>query len=85
MPTKIVLIFVMFFTLTSCNGQNNDSAKYIQAEPLHINRFDKDLFSLIEQENSSSETMFKQTYSNMLNTLGQGITKYKRYGKPSLP
>ena len=48
MVTKLIMACILSATLLSCNGQNTNTINYATVEPLHINRFDKDLFRLID-------------------------------------
>lgn len=53
MVTKLIMACILSATLLSCNGQNTNTINYATVEPLHINRFDKDLFRLIDTEDTT--------------------------------
>ena len=51
MKAKLLLIFSLSFYLFSCNGQNSHiPAAVTSAAPVKINRFDKELLKLVENE-----------------------------------
>ena len=57
----------------SCNGQNTNTINYATVEPLHINRFDKDLFRLIDTEDTTLQPELIKQYPEMLDIIGKGI------------
>lgn len=77
MVTKIILTFSLAIGLLSCNGQNMQNGPFTVATPIHINRFDKEVFRLIETNDTSRQVGIEQQYPQMLNVLGQGILNMK--------
>lgn len=73
MVPKILLTIALSVTMFSCNGQSAISADYSQVAPIHIHRFDKDLFRLIDTNDSTLQTQIRQDYRGMLDILGKGV------------
>lgn len=73
MVLKILLTIALSVTMFSCNGQSAISADHSQAVPIHIHRFDKDLFRLIDTNDSTLQTQIRQEYRSMLSILGKGV------------
>ena len=66
MVTKLIMACILSATLLSCNGQNTNTINYATVEPLHINRFDKDLFRLIDTEDTTLQPELIKQYPEML-------------------
>lgn len=80
---KIILTTIMTFCLFSCTGQNsNIPAAVTDAEPIHINRFDKDLYQLINTGDTSLIVGLNQKYPKMLELLGKGVLNMKSTSLP---
>ena len=62
MVTKLIMACILSATLLSCNGQNTNTINYATVEPLHINRFDKDLFRLIDTEDTTLQPELIKQY-----------------------
>ena len=73
MVTKLIMACILSATLLSCNGQNTNTINYATVEPLHINRFDKDLFRLIDTEDTTLQPELIKQYPEMLDIIGKGI------------
>lgn len=87
MKNKRSYSFLLLFSLVllSCNGQQSVIPKAItDAAPMHIQRFDKDLFSLISASSSDTtrEKQFSEQYPGMLKVLGQGILNMQSVSTP---
>ena len=66
MVTKLIMACILSATLLSCNGQNTNTINYATVEPLHINRFDKDLFRLIDTGDTTLQPELIKQYPEML-------------------
>jgi len=96
MVTKLIMACILSATLLSCNGQNTNTINYATVEPLHINRFDKDLFRLIDTEDTTLQPELIKQYPEMLDIIGKGILnlqtietpgffeKMRNYSEPTL-
>ena len=73
MVTKLIMACILSATLLSCNGQNTNTINYATVEPLHINRFDKDLFRLIDTGDTTLQPELIKQYPEMLDIIGKGI------------
>ena len=80
MKTKIFVILFLSIHLFGCKGQNTQIPSAItSAEPIVINRFDKDLFQWIETKDTVLLTQICNSYPHMLDILGKGILNMKSY------
>ena len=73
MVKKLIMACILSATLLSCNGQNTNTINYATVEPLHINRFDKDLFRLIDTGDTTLQPELIKQYPEMLDIIGKGI------------
>ena len=78
MVTKLIMACILSATLLSCNGQNTNTINYATVEPLHINRFDKDLFRLIDTGDTTLQPELIKQYPEMLDIIGKGILNLHR-------
>lgn len=83
MIIKMFLTIALSVALVSCNGQNTDTIRYAEAEPIHIHRFDKDLFRLVETPDTLLGQQIKQQYPRMLDIFGKGILNMQTPDDPS--
>jgi len=67
MVTKLIMACILSATLLSCNGQNTNTINYATVEPLHINRFDKDLFRLIDTGDTTLQPELIKQYPEPAN------------------
>ena len=77
MVTKLIMACILSATLLSCNGQNTNTINYATVEPLHINRFDKDLFRLIDTGDTTLQPELIKQYPEMLDIIGKGILNHR--------
>lgn len=83
MKSKLLLILSLSFYLFSCNGQNTHiPAAVTSAAPVKINRFDKELFKLVDTGDSTRQAEITGGYPQMLDVLGKGILNMK---SPAMP
>ena len=82
MVTKLIMACILSATLLSCNGQNTNTINYATVEPLHINRFDKDLFRLIDTEDTTLQPELIKQYPEMLDIIGKGILNLQTIETP---
>ena len=82
MVTKLIMACSVSATLLSCNGQNTNTINYATVEPLHINRFDKDLFRLIDTEDTTLQPELIKQYPEMLDIIGKGILNLQTIETP---
>lgn len=73
MVTRLIITCLLSATLLSCDGQNTRTIGYNAAEPLHINRFDKELFRLIDTGDTTLQARLAGQYPEMLDIIGKGI------------
>ena len=74
MKSKLFFILIFSCSLFSCNGQNSHiPAAVTTASPIHINRFDKELFKLIDTNDTTLQTEIAGRYPQMLDVIGKGI------------
>lgn len=83
MVIKTFLTIALSVTLMSCNGQNADATRYAEAEPVHIHRFDKDLFRMVNASDTALRQQIKQQYPQMLDIFGKGILNMQTPDDPS--
>ncbi|MEG1748588.1 MAG: gliding motility protein GldB [Tannerellaceae bacterium] len=69
----MIFTLILSVTLLSCNGQTADSARYASAEPIQIHRFDKEVYRLIDTDDSTLQAQISHQYPQMLAILAQGI------------
>lgn len=77
--TIISLTLILALTVTSCNGQSN---LYATADPVKVNRFDKELFKLIESGDTTLQAGLVRAYPEMLDILGKGVLNMKSVDAP---
>lgn len=83
MKSKLLLIFILSFSLFSCKGQNSHiPAAVTSAAPIPINRFDKALLKLIETGDTALQAEIARQYPQMLDILGKGVLNMK---SPAMP
>ena len=82
MVTKLIMACILSATLLSCNGQNTNTINYATVEPLHINRFDKDLFRLIDTGDTTLQPELIKQYPEMLDIIGKGILNLQTIETP---
>lgn len=79
---KILFSLTFSLCLISCNGQSNSSVADIQGSPIQINRFDRDLFELIESKDTVLQSRLAEQYPRMLEIAGKGIVNMQ---SPAMP
>lgn len=82
MSLKIFLTFLMTVCFCSCNGQNTNANSITTAVPKPINRFDKELFQVIESNDSLLFRQLLGKYPQMTEILGKGILNMQ---SPEIP
>lgn len=82
MMTKFIMTCILSILLISCNGQASDKFGYASAGPIHINRFDKDLFRLVETGDTTLQSKLIEQYPAMLDILGKGILNVQSPNAP---
>lgn len=83
MKVRVLLILSLSFHLFSCNGQNTHiPAAVTTASPIKINRFDKDLFRLVDTNDTTLQIAIARQYPGMLDVLGKGILNMQ---SPAMP
>lgn len=81
--SRSLFTLILNFSLFSCTGQNkNVPAPVTSAEPMHINRFDKDVYRLIETGDTTLQAGLNNQYPQMLDILGKGVLNMQ---SPTLP
>ena len=75
----IILTIPALSILYSCDGI---TGRTTPAEPIHINRFDKDLFQLIVQDTPELQEKIATDYPAMLSVIGLGIFNIKDTQQP---
>lgn len=73
---------ILSVLLISCNGQSSNKIGYALAGPIPINRFDKDLFRLIETGDTSLQSKLIERYPAMLDILGKGVLNIQSPATP---
>ncbi|RHJ95441.1 DUF2268 domain-containing putative Zn-dependent protease [Parabacteroides bouchesdurhonensis] len=81
MIAKTFLTILFSAALLSCTGQN--TATNTIATPIHIQRFDKELFDFINSGDTMQQQELKQTYLQMLDVLGKGILNLQTPDDPN--
>lgn len=82
MITRLFLTCLLFVCFTACQGQQAGSAIYAGATPVHIHRFDKKLFELIETDSPAIRQELLDEYPKMLDVLGKGILNMRSVDTP---
>ena len=67
-------IMLMFFVLSTFNSCDRIAGRNLSANPIHINRFDKDLFQLITLDTPELKRKIAAGYPDMLRVIGLGIS-----------
>ncbi len=80
MQFKLSLVIISVFIFISCKSQANNP--YSSADPIHINRFDKALFKLIETKDSTIERQLLAEYPTMMEVIGKGILNMQSTDMP---
>lgn len=81
--SKSLFTLILSFCLFSCTGQNKNVPEPVtSAEPIHINRFDKEIYKLIETGDTTLQAGISSQYPNMLDLLGKGVLNMQ---SPALP
>lgn len=74
MRSRLLMLFSLSLCLLSCTAQNpHIPAPVTSADPIRINRFDKELFRLIETNDTTQLMAFIRKYPQMLDVIGKGI------------
>ena len=76
MRNTLFLLFTLL-TLIFFNSCNIFSGRSSLAEPIHINRFDKDLFQLIIQDTPELMEKINTDYPEMIKVIGLGIFDFR--------
>lgn len=79
---KIFLTFLMTVSFCSCSGQNSHANSITTATPMPINRFDKEVFQLINSDDSTFNQQLLAKYPQMTEILGKGILNMQ---SPDIP
>ena len=79
---KIFLTFLMTVSFCSCNGQNSHANSITTATPMPINRFDKEVFQLINSDDNTLNQQLLAKYPQMTEILGKGILNMQ---SPDMP
>ncbi|MCD8193173.1 MAG: DUF2268 domain-containing putative Zn-dependent protease [Tannerellaceae bacterium] len=82
MITRLFLTGLLSVCFTACQGQQAGSAVYADATPVHINRFDKKLFELIQHDSPEKQEQVLTEYPEMLDVLGKGILNIRSVNTP---
>lgn len=82
MTKRLFMICLLSATLFSCLGQENDSTRYANANPIKIDRFDKELLAYIDSGDSSNLIALKNNYAAMLDIFGKGILNQRDITMP---
>lgn len=82
MNLKIFLTFLMSVCFGSCSGQHTNANSITTATPMPINRFDKELFQLINADDNSLNQQLLDTYPQMTEILGKGILNMQSTDMP---
>ena len=81
--SKSLFILIFLFSLMSCTGQNTNLPAHItSAAPVQINRFDKELFRLIDSGDTALQANIIKQNPQMLEILGKGVLNMQ---SPSVP
>lgn len=73
MKNKILILAWTLIHLTGCNGCGMLSGKETSYEPIHIRRFDKDLYQLILVDNPERQQVLACAYPQMFRVLGLSL------------
>lgn len=79
---KLFLTISLAISLVSCNAQSTNQNNITSAPPMHINRFDKELFQLIDSNDSTLQRQLLKEYPQMIEIIGKGILNMK---SPDMP
>lgn len=79
---RLILICILSLVFAGCNGQTTDSINYIAPTPVHINRFDKELYRLIDSSDTTLQLELTERYPEMLEILGKGILNLQNLQVP---
>ncbi len=79
---KFLWIGILASFLTNCQGQNRASVRPSEPLEVHIHRFDKALFCLVEHDDSLRRAQLKADYPAMLELLGKGVLNSKSADLP---
>ena len=81
--SKSLVTLLFIFSLFSCNGQNKHVPTAVtSAEPIQINRFDKEVYKLIETGDTTLQAGINEKYPQMLEIFGKGVLNMQ---SPSMP
>lgn len=69
MFTRILFIASLCFSLCGCNAQTNATS----IPPIHINRFDKALFEVLNQGDTSAVESFIKNNNEIMTIMGMGV------------
>lgn len=80
---KFLLTLFLSLSLTSCRGQSSYNDTIRAAAPTHIQRFDKDLYRLIESGDTTLQDTLLMRYPDMLDIIGKGILNLRSVQEPN--
>ncbi|SEG02407.1 gliding motility lipoprotein GldB [Parabacteroides chinchillae] len=83
MIAKTFLTVLFTVTLFSCTGQNTNTTNYAETTPMHIQRFDKELFALVDTKDTTMQVQLRKQYPQMLDILGKGILNIQTPDDPN--
>lgn len=83
MRSRFLLLLSLLLSLLSCNGQNRHiPAAVTTAAPIQIDRFDKELYRLVNTNDTSLQASLSAQYPQMLDVLGKGILNMQSVQTP---
>ncbi len=82
MITRLFLTCLLSVCFTACQGQQAGSTIYADATPVPINRFDKKLFELIQNDSPAIWEQLVAEYPEMLDVVGKGILNMRSVDTP---
>ena len=81
MKSKLYLILTIL-ALSTFNSCDRVTGRNLSADPIHINRFDKDLFQLILSDTPELQKKMSAEYPEMLKVIGLSILKVDDIHQP---
>ena len=82
MTNKIFYLFLILLAICNFYGCDRIAGRNTSVEPIHINRFDKDLFQLISQDTPELQGKIAADYPEILGVIGLGVFDVKDTQQP---
>lgn len=82
MRSTILVLFFHLFILTACTGQNTKVVAVKSDTPVSITRFDKEIYELVEKDDSLLFLEIATNHSEMFNMFGKGVLNMQSIEMP---